>query len=125
MFMKRIAALTVAAGVTSFVAGFGKKLIELANSDSSGQKQTELLTFSEAIGYFGAERPDDPRIEKGVLMLDKRRNGTLVTWGFLNSANLPVKKEDGTAYGKRVLALKLDQELLEYFGDSDLIIFEG
>lgn len=122
MLLQRLTALAeITTTVACFAAGAGKKIAELSRGTGGEHERMERLTFPEAVGWF-AQRPDDIRIAKGVLLKESHRRGTLVTWGYLDAAGKLLSGK--TPYLRRVLAKELDRELSEYFGEHDLIILE-
>lgn len=124
MLLQRLTALAeITTTVACFAAGAGKKIAELSRGMGGEHERVERLTFPEAIGWF-AQRPDDIRIAKGVLLKEPHRRGTLVTWGYLDAAGTLLSGEKGTPYLRRVLAKDLDRELSDYFGEHDLIVLE-
>lgn len=122
--LQRLTALAeVTSMVACFAAGVGKKIGDLRRAKESECEKMEMLTFAEAIGWFG-KRPNDVRIAKGILLKEPHRRGVMVTLGFLDAADTLLSGEQGTPYIRRVLAKELDRELSDYFGQHDLIILE-
>ena len=65
------------------------------NLTAPNEPVTEL-TYSETISYFVNERPDDPRIVKGAVLLMPRRPVIQVHFLFLNEQNAPFAIRLGT-----------------------------
>ncbi len=93
------------------------------NLTAPNEPVTEL-TYSETISYFVNERPDDPRIVKGAVLLMPRRPVIQVHFLFLNEQNAPLCNSLGDLYGRTLLAVRLDDEFQEAFGGTDLLILE-
>jgi len=83
----------------------------------------DTLTFGDVVGYFTAERPDDPRIKAGALLSAGHPRGRVVFQVFLDDADRVCGDASGTPYGRRVIAGRLDDELNDYLGGGDLLIF--
>lgn len=82
------------------------------------------LTYSETIAYFVNQRPDDPRIVKGAVLLVPQRGVTQVYFLFLDAQDTPLCDADGHLYGRSLPVLRLDDELQEAFGETELLILE-
>jgi len=82
------------------------------------------LTYNDTIAYFVNERPDDPRIVKGAVLLIPRRLAMQVYFLFLDEHNTPLGNEGANLYGRSLRVVRLDDELQEAFGDTELLIFE-
>ena len=83
-----------------------------------------IMTYEAAIQYFVTDRPADPRIEKGAIIRQPHSQGQLLAQVFLDSNNDLVRRSDGKPYGRQLVAKKLDEELLDAFGNKNLIIVE-
>ena len=85
----------------------------------------DTLTFGDVVGYFTDERPDDPRIKAGALLLSAGHpQGRVVFQVFLDDADRVCGDASGTPYGRRVIAGRLDDELNDYLGGGELLIFQ-
>ena len=122
MLQRLIALADITSTAVCFAAGVGKKIVEL-RSGNAGHERMERLTFSEAVGWF-TRKPEDIRIAEGVLLKEQHRCGTLITWGYLDAAGKLLSGEKEKPYTRRLLAKELDRELLDYFGDADIIVFK-
>jgi hypothetical protein len=76
------------------------------------------------VGYFTDERPDDPHIKAGALLSAGHPRGRVVFQVFLDDADRVCGDASGTPYGRRVIASRLDDELNDYLGGGDLLIFQ-
>jgi hypothetical protein len=87
----------------------------------------ETLTFGDVVSYFTSERPDDPQIKAGALLLSAEPGpgpGRVAFQVFLDEADQVCGDASGTPYGRRILARRLDAELTDYLGGGDLLVFQ-
>ena len=85
----------------------------------------DTLVFGDVVSYFTGERPDDPRIKAGALLLSAGSGpGRVAFQVFLDEADQVCGDASGTPYGRRILARRLDAELTDYLGGGDLLIFQ-
>ena len=82
------------------------------------------LTYHDAIAYFAMERPDDPRIVKGALLLQPQDHAQRVVSLFLDAENAPLSDTRGRLYGRCQLVERLDEELTALFDGTELVILE-
>ena len=85
-------------------------------------QKTTLLEYGDLIKYFVEARPDDPSISQGVLIKESKGDDYLILQLFLDDDCRVVVAPDEKPYGRRILAEKLDQELIEAFNDKEMII---
>jgi hypothetical protein len=83
----------------------------------------EVLTLGDVTGYFASQRPADPRIRAGALLSAAHPSGRLVFQVFLDEADRVCADASGAPYGRRVIARRLGDDLLDYLGGGDLLIF--
>ena len=83
-----------------------------------------VMTYESAIEYFVTDRPADPRIVKGAILHQPHRQGQHLAQVFLDKNNQLVCRHDGKPYGRQLVAERLDEELLEVFDGTNLIIVE-
>jgi hypothetical protein len=83
----------------------------------------ELLTLREVTTYFTSQRPGDPRVKAGALLSAPDPDGRQVFQVFLDAADRLCADASGLPYGRRVVARRLDDDLLDYLGGSNLLIF--
>jgi hypothetical protein len=83
-----------------------------------------LITYEEAITYFVSNRPNDPRIKRGAILRQPHPRGHHIVQMFLDTNNELVCDSAGKPYGRQLVALKLDEELLDTFGNKNVIIVE-
>ncbi|NMC72950.1 MAG: hypothetical protein GYA56_01065 [Geobacteraceae bacterium] len=87
-------------------------------------ERIDMLTYREAVRRLFACRPYNGRPVRGAIVREAHGRGFRMLFFFLDKQGTPFK----TAYGKdAVLVLfaeNLDEELRDFFGDDDLLIFE-
>lgn len=83
-----------------------------------------LITYEEVITYFVSNRPNDPRIKRAAILRKPHLQGYHIIQMFLDQNNEVVCDSAGKPYGRQLVALKLDEELLDTFGDKNVIIVE-
>lgn len=81
-----------------------------------------VLTYKEAMEYFVIEKPLQPEEIKGALLRQPHSKGYLITQVFIDDKNDLICRQDGSPYGRKLVAKNLDNELLENFGNTNLII---
>ena len=86
----------------------------------------DILTYKDVIEDLVKKKPNDPAIKKGAAMKKQQSDGQIeVTILYLDANNEPVwGKDENNMYGCRIITKQLDTELLNMFGDKDIIIFE-
>jgi hypothetical protein len=90
----------------------------------TAEKFVDIMTYRDAIGYLAENQSLDPRIAKGAMYRSPHPQGYLFTQVFLDSANNPISKPNGNVYGRKLVVGQFDRELLEIFGEKDVIIVE-
>ena len=83
--------------------------------------EPKTMTYEDAIAYFVEHRPNDPSVQKGAIIRQAQGDGYYIIQTFLNHQNNLVFDPKGVPYGRKVLVERLDEELLELFGEQDLI----
>jgi hypothetical protein len=86
--------------------------------------QVDLVTYPELIAYFVSDRPAEPRVRRGAILRQRSRSGYLIRQMFLDQQDQVVCDPSGEPYGRTIEARDLDEELLETFGDQDLILVQ-
>jgi|SRR6185437_15862946 hypothetical protein len=92
----------------------------------------DVLTMREVIRYFVEERPADPAIEHGALLIRRgfrspgpaHRRVTLCFQVFLDADHALRQSPDGEIYGRAMVVGLFDPELKGYLEGQDLVIFE-
>jgi hypothetical protein len=94
-------------------------------TDSVTLEEMPYLSYSEAIKYFVEQCQEHPGLfSKGAMLLDKSPKGYIVKQVFIDKKNDLICQPSGRPYGRCILAKQIDDELLEAFGESNLIIVE-
>jgi hypothetical protein len=81
-----------------------------------------ILKYSDVMNYFVNDKPKYPSIVGGAIVRESHQQGQLIMQVFLNKNNDLVCDRQGKAYGRRLVAQKLDKELEQAFGGQNLII---
>lgn len=84
----------------------------------------DTLTFRDVVTWLTNNRPDDKRIAKAAVLREAQRNGLKVTTVFLNDKGEVVRDEHDIPLGIAQRVTRLDQELTEFFGNRDMVLFE-
>ncbi|HEY2267692.1 MAG TPA: hypothetical protein VGI96_34070 [Streptosporangiaceae bacterium] len=83
----------------------------------------DVLTLREVTTYFAGQRPGDPRVRAGALLAVPDPGGRQVFQVFLDAADRLCADASGAPYGRRILVRRLDDDLLDYLGGGNLLIF--
>jgi hypothetical protein len=92
----------------------------------------DVLTMREVIRYFVEERPADPTIDHGALLIRRRfrspapinRRVTLCFQVFVDANHVPCHSPDGEIYGRAMVVGRFDAELEAHLANQDLAIFQ-
>lgn len=84
----------------------------------------DIVTYNEVVEYFVKSRPENNRIAKGALMMQKNSEGKKLTFLFLDVNNEPVLDNSNLPYGKTIIANSVDEALVEFSEGHSIIIFE-
>jgi hypothetical protein len=90
-----------------------------------GPTSIPVLTYADAVAFFVTDRPDDPRVGAGALVVEPHARGLRVTQVFLDAENRPVLRADGRPYGRAVVARRLDDELERALDGRRMLLFPG
>ncbi len=83
----------------------------------------DTLTLRDVTAFFAGQRPGDPRVKAGALLSAPHPDGRQVVQVFLDAADRVFADASGAPYGRRVIARRLDDDLLDYLGGGNLLIF--
>jgi hypothetical protein len=84
----------------------------------------DALTLHDVTTYFAGQHPGDPRVKAGALLsVPHPDGGRQVFQVFLDAADRVCADASGAPYGRRVIAHHLDDDLLDYLGGGELLIF--
>jgi hypothetical protein len=84
----------------------------------------EVLTLDDAIRYFESDCPQSQNVSKGALIRQPHHKGQLLAQLFLDKNNQLILRDDGTPYGRQLVAKRFDKNLRDAFGDKELILVE-
>ncbi|MCK5800063.1 MAG: hypothetical protein KAI47_22890 [Deltaproteobacteria bacterium] len=84
----------------------------------------DLMTREEALSYFISDRPDDPRVAKGVMLFEAHPKGHLLTRVFLDKNNQIISGADGALFGRRLIVRSIDSALDDLRTPHNLVIVE-
>lgn len=80
------------------------------------------LTYEEALAYFVKHRPNDERVVRGAILLERSPASVTVRWLFLDHNDEPVADSRGMPYGQSRRYAALSKELLDDFRGTDLLL---
>lgn len=106
----------------SGLAAFGAGL----DAIRAGQQQVYgEIKYADLVGEVLQNKPDDLKVKKCGVMRAKLPNGDIeLTIVYLDDNAEPVWGDAKKSYGFKKRTKKLDSELLDYFGDKDILIFD-
>ncbi|NEP81702.1 MAG: hypothetical protein F6K39_28190 [Okeania sp. SIO3B3] len=96
---------------------------ELLNILPTQKQIQEEATFDEVIKWF-PENSDHPDIEKGVVFRKPDSQGEIIIQVFLDKSDRVLRDANGQVLGRKFVSKKIDDELLETFGNNNVIIVE-
>lgn len=91
--------------------------------DENKSKTYDCISYSEAIDRMFKHRPDDPIVKGCAMFKDVIDGNIIIYFAYLDEDNKPVWGVPENPYGFQMATNKIDDELVEYFGDDDLVIF--
>lgn len=80
------------------------------------------LSYEDAIGWFVENRPGDLAASGAILRARLRDGRTEIIQVFLTAHHQVALDPRGVPYGRRFVVDRVDHELAESFGDTELII---
>lgn len=101
-----------------------KALVGLFEGIAPEPKAVDRMTYEDAIKYFIQQRPEDDKVDKGVILRERNSKGYLFIQAFLDNENNVIKKKNGMPFGRKLAVKELDEELAERFSDKDMILVE-
>jgi hypothetical protein len=81
-------------------------------------------SYEEVMKFFFAHKNDDPRIVKGALSCKKDGAHTVLIQIFLDKEEKVVCTEKGIPIGRRLKVSTVDEELLNAFKQTNLLVVE-
>jgi hypothetical protein len=94
-----------------------------AMADNITTERIKLLTLRDVITRFVDLKPDAGNL-RGALLVQPHREGSMVYWIFLDSANNLQSGDDGLPLGAKAICTNLDEELATMLGGRDVLIVE-
>lgn len=92
--------------------------------DENKSKTYDAIAYSEIVERMLKSRPADSSVKSCAILKELKENGSMLLYiVYLDEKSQPVWGPAGKSYGFQMTTKKIDAELTEYFGDSDLIIF--
>lgn len=121
MFTKQIDTLLRQIISESIQPGINVLMSKYASSDEC---IVDYIDYDELIGYFATNKPDHEKIKKYCLLREINRSSWMYTQCFLDEENNPIKNKSGNIYGRKIIALKSDDEINDLFKDLNIVIFD-
>lgn len=84
----------------------------------------EEMTFRDAVGYFVENRPSEPAVAKGAMLLQPDEEGRLFIQVFLTKTGELVTDHAGRPYCRVARIYRMDDELMNVFKGQDLVVVE-
>ncbi|QIZ70667.1 hypothetical protein [Oxynema aestuarii] len=84
----------------------------------------EMMTFDRVISYFQSDRPSNSAVKNGVIIRQPHAEGQVLGQIFLDRYNQIVCRQDGSPYGRQIVAKTLDPKLSNAFGDRDFVFVQ-
>lgn len=88
------------------------------------QECVRVLTYREAVRRILCCKPSFGNPSRGVLIRESYRKGFRLVFLYLDEKGLPIKDKDLGDARHTLIAESLDDELVECFGDGDLLVFD-
>ena len=87
-------------------------------------KELKVLSYDTLMKYVIDGRPDDARVVAAALLREKMQNGkTRISIVYLDKNNKPIFGDgNGLDYGFSLAAEQMDAEIMDMFGDLDLVL---
>jgi hypothetical protein len=89
-----------------------------------GPEKVKTLTYRDAIRRLLSCRPANERPVRGALVKEEHQDGFRILFLFVDEKGMPLESTSGEKHPRVLIAEALDEELLECFGDGNLLIFE-
>jgi hypothetical protein len=87
-------------------------------------EEVAVLTFRDVVTWVTKNRPNDKRVVKAAILRETSRRSLKVTTVFLDKDGQLVSGASGIPLGRAQRVGRLDQELEEFFGKRDMVLFE-
>lgn len=87
-------------------------------------ERVEVITYEEIVEFLSQSTHQPPAFKQAAIMRSSRPSGIEIRIVYLNEFDKPIQNEGGVNYGRTLLAQRLDKELLEAFGDKNVILVQ-
>jgi hypothetical protein len=104
------------------LAKFLKKALDRLGSIIDILKYKKV-TYDEVMKYF-IKYKDDPSIVRGAILKEKDNGEIILYQIFLDKDDNIVCDKNKAPLGQKIISNELDSDLIEMFGNTDLIIVE-
>lgn len=84
----------------------------------------DTLALTEVVGFFAAHRAANPAAAAGAVLRSRKGAAVRVDLMFLDGEHRPLLVGPGAAPTASYLARRLDPELAEAFGKTDIIVLD-
>ena len=82
------------------------------------------IVFDELISYFQSDRHPNSAVKNGAIIRQAHPEGQVLGQIFLDRYNQIVCRQDGSPYGRQIVAKTLDRKLRNAFGDRDFVFVQ-
>lgn len=83
-----------------------------------------MITFDQVISYFQSDQPQNSAVKNGAIIRQAHHEGQVLGQVFLDRYNQIVCRQDGSPYGRQLVAKQLDPKLSNSFGSKDFIFVQ-
>lgn len=87
-------------------------------------REVSELTYRDVVSWITRNRPKDERVARAAVLRESTRRGYRITTVFLDSDGKIVHGEQNLPYGRAQRVKTLDDELQDFFGKQDMVVFE-
>lgn len=94
----------------------------MQNKSSQTLEVIPLMTYKSAIEYFVTNRPSSIAVKKAVMVKENHPQGYLVSQVFLDEHGEIVCQSNGSAYGRKAIVQRFDEELADAFQGKDMLV---
>lgn len=84
----------------------------------------DTLTFRDVVTWLTKNRPEDKRVVKAAVLREQQHGELKVTTVFLNQKGKVIRSVKNIPLGRAQRVARLDQELEDFFGNRDMVLFE-
>jgi hypothetical protein len=110
--------------IGELVAGLADLFSGLLQGVPLGPSKVKELTYRAAVAWFVEKQPPVLDPVRGALLRKRHGEGWLIFQTFVGDDGEPIADRRGQPWGRKFIALALDEELDSVFDGRDLVIFE-